>query len=335
MAVLLISQAIADRCTDDFRRIEAETGFGIEPLIVPAGDDEQVPEEQIDRIELSFFSLDMIGNVLGRRFFGATRRAPNLKWMQVGHAGTDAAVFGEVVKNGAQLSNASGSAAEPIAQTAIGGLLALARGFVPWGEAQRAREWRPLEAPQIPSDLSSQTMVVLGVGAIGSHIARLGQALGLHVVGVRRSPRVDGDPVDEMTTPDRLHEVLPRADWLALTVPLTEQTRGIIGVEALALLPAGAHILNVARGPVIDEGAMIEALRSGSLGGAYLDVFETEPLPEDSALWDLPNVIVSPHNSANSRGNAARSLAIFVRNLEHWARGEPLEQEVTAAKRET
>ncbi|MEE8421815.1 MAG: D-2-hydroxyacid dehydrogenase [Dehalococcoidia bacterium] len=329
MAVLLLSQAIADRCADDFRRIEAATGFQFELLIVPEGEDEQVAEQDLGRIELAFFSGDMIGNVLGRRFFGAARRAPNLKWMQVGHAGTDAPVFREVIEHGAKLSNASGSAAEPIAQTAIGGLLALARGFVPWSEAQRAREWRPMDAAETPPDLSTQTIVVLGVGAIGGHIARLAQALGLHVIGVRRSPRTADDPVDEMATPDRLHDVLPRADWLALTVPLTDQTRGVVSAEALALMPAGARILNVARGPIVDETAMIEALRSGALGGAYLDVFDIEPLPEDSPLWGLPNVIISPHNSAASLGNAGRSLAIFVRNLEHWARGEPLEHEVT------
>ena len=123
--------------------------------------------------------------------------------------------------------------------------------------------------------------------------------------------------------------MLPRADWLALAVPLTDDTRGLIDASAFAALPPGARVLNVARGEVIDEPAMIAALRSGALAGAYLDVFVEEPLPPSSPLWDLPNVIVTPHNSASSTGNVARALDIFLRNLERWVRDKPLENEVS------
>ena len=144
----------------------------------------------------------------------------------------------------------------------------------------------------------------------------------MRIIGVRRTPATAADGVDEWVPPDRLAEVLPRTHWLVLATPLTPETRGLIGAQALALLPAGAHLLNIGRGPVVDEAALIEALRSGHLAGAYLDVFAKEPLPEESPLWDMPNVIITPHDSATSRGNLARVNAIFLEELERWQRGE-------------
>ncbi len=147
---------------------------------------------------------------------------------------------------------------------------------------------------------------------------------GLHVVGVRRSPLAEGDPVDEMVTPAALLDVLPRADWLALACPLTEETRGVVSAAAIAAMPRGARILNVARGEVVDQEAMIAALRDGRLGGAYLDVTSPEPLPPESPLWELPNVIISPHNSAVAEGNERRQVDMFLANLRRWGRGEPM-----------
>jgi phosphoglycerate dehydrogenase-like enzyme len=327
MAGLLIQPAMLAQCREEIARIAADAGTSIEPIEVPA-EGERLDEPAMASIELALSTI--AGSDPGapeRRFFGAATRAPNLRWLHVSHAGIDDPVFGRLLDQGVRISNSSGASAEPIAQTAIGGLLALARGFPAWAEAQRAHEWRPHEGAT--PELRGQTIVVVGLGAIGSRIARLAQALGLHVIGVRRSPRRDGDPIDELVTPDALLEALPRADWLALAMPLTADTRGVIDASALAALPRGARVLNVARGEVVDEAALVEALQSGQLAGAYLDVFAEEPLPASSPLWDLPNVIVTPHDSASSTGNAARALQIFLRNLEHWARGEPLENEVS------
>lgn len=168
----------------------------------------------------------------------------------------------------------------------------------------------------------------MGLGAIGSEIARLGRELGLHTIGVRRSPAKPGDAVHELVTPGELARVLPRADFLALACPLTKETRGLIGRDKLALLPEGARVLNVARGEIIDEPALIEGLSEGRIGGAYLDVFATEPLPEDSPLWSLRNVILTPHNSANSTGSSEREAPYFLRNLGRFLRGESLENRV-------
>ena len=180
----------------------------------------------------------------------------------------------------------------------------------------------------MPEDLGTQTLVVYGLGTIGAAVDRLARPFGLHVIGVRRRPRGADDPVDELVHPDQLNAVLPRADWLAVTANLTSETRGAISAERLALLPPGAHVLSVARGAIIDEVALTEALHSGALAGAYLDVFAVEPLPAESPPWEQPNVIISPHNSWAAGGHPERARANFLTNLEAWLRGDPLPQAV-------
>jgi phosphoglycerate dehydrogenase-like enzyme len=233
------------------------------------------------------------------------------------------------------LTSSPGSNAVPIAQSAIAGLLALARRFPAFARAQRERRWLGSAAQgrgapddpariDLPPDLDTQTLLVLGLGGIGSEIARLGRALGLRAIGVRRSRPRYGAPVDEWHPPDRLPDLLPRADWLAIACPLTDATRGWIDASMLALLPDGACVINVGRGEIVDEAALTAELASGRLGGAYLDVFQVEPLPEASPLWSLPNVIVTPHASSISQGSQARQADMFLANLARFARGEPL-----------
>jgi phosphoglycerate dehydrogenase-like enzyme len=144
------------------------------------------------------------------------------------------------------------------------------------------------------------------------------------VIGVRRTPPRSDEPFDELHPPERLAELLPRARWLAITAPLTRDTRGLIDAAALARLPHGACLLNVGRGEIVDEAALCQALASGKLGGAYLDVFAVEPLAADSPLWSLPNVIVTPHNSAASSGTRLRQARLFLDNLDRFARGRAL-----------
>ena len=174
-----------------------------------------------------------------------------------------------------------------------------------------------------------QTAVIVGLGNIGAEIARLARARGLTVIGVRRGPRKAGDPVDELHPPAALPALAARCDWLVLACPLTPETRGLVDAGLIARMPRGARIINIARGEIVSEAALIAALRSGHLAGVYLDVFETEPLPPASPLWDLPNVLVTPHNSAAAAGNDARVLEIFLDNLGHWQRDEALVNEVS------
>lgn len=328
MTGLLISRPAWERLGPGITETVAGAGGHVEPVLLPLDAGDRLGAEERDRAEIAFFSGDLVPDG-SRGFFAAAQGSAHLRWMHVFHAGVDNAVFQRLLEKGVRLSTSSGSTAQPIAQTAITGMLMLARGFPHWLEAQRRRSWEPVNAPAaLPEDLDRQTIVVVGLGAIGSEIARLAQALGMHVVGVRRSPRKAGDPVDELVPPGDLASVLPRADWLALATPLTAETRRIIDAERLALMPRGARILNIARGEVVDEEAMIAALRAGDLGGAYLDVFEEEPLPAESPLWEMANVIVTPHNASISRRNEARVEQYLLHNLGAWFRREPLVNEV-------
>lgn len=327
MPTLLLShRANVERGADIARRAE-RIGVALEILPLPQDSETRLPETECARVDLAFFSGDVFPTY-SRQFFSTVRKAPKLDWLHVFNAGIDHPIYTEMIERGVRLTTSSGTAAVPIAQTAIAGLLLLARGFPRWLEAQRAREWRPIRGPAAPRDLQGQTAIVLGVGHIGREIARLARALGLTVVGVRRSPWQADDPVDEMHAPERLHEIAPRADWLIVACPLTPETRGLIDAELLARLPHGARVINIARGEIVEEASLVEALRSGRLGGAYLDVFQQEPLPPDSPLWNLPNVIVTPHSAGVAAGNDERIYELFMDNLGRWHRREPLENEI-------
>lgn len=305
----------------------AELGVALEPIVLPADQHARLDADACKRIEIAYFSQDLVPD-FSRQFFSACYKAEQLCWLHVFNAGTDHPVFGHMLERGARVTTSSGANAEPVGVTAAAGMLLLARGFPGWIAAQHRHAWEPVRGDSAPEDLRGQTLLLVGVGEIGKTLARIARALGMCVIGVRRSSRQRDDPVDEMHAPAALDQLLPRAQWLALTCPLTAETRGMIDARRLARLPNGARIINVARGEIIDEQALIAALSSGHLGGAYLDVFEKEPLPADSPLWDLPNVVLSPHNAAASSGNDARATAIFLHNLALRTRGEPMKNEV-------
>ena len=287
-------------------------------VALPEDKDARLPEVDVARGEIAFYSQDL-NLAHGRQFFSAVRKGPNIKWLHVFNIGVDHPIYTEMLERGVRVTTSAGTTAKPISQTALTGMLMLSRGFPHWMKAQAERRWAPVRLQDSPPDLQGQTVVVYGMGGIGAEFARMAKALGMHVIGVRRSPRKVNDPVDEMQTPDQIDKLLPRAQWLMLSSPLTAETRKLMSAQRLALLPKGACVLNVSRGEVIDEAAMIESLKSGHLGGAYLDVFEQEPLPAESPLWDLPNVIITPHNSSSSIGNEKRVFDCFVNILEQWA----------------
>jgi len=330
MPALLVSHVCHVMFGADLAAALAQLSLKLDVLVLPADKDARLAETDIARVEVAFFSQDLVPDY-SRQFFSAVRKAPNVKWLHVFNVGVDHPIFTEMLARGVRLTTSTGTTREPIAQTALTGLLMLARGFPHWLKAQAAHRWDPIRLQESPRDLKGQTVLVYGLGEIGKEFARLAKALGMHVIGVRRGVRKPDDPVDEMHTPDQIDALLPRAEWLMLACPLTPQTRGLITATRLALLPRGAHMINIARGEVIDEAAMIAALQSGHLAGAYLDVFEQEPLPAASPLWDMPNVLVTPHNSSSALGNERRVFKMFVRNLEHWQRGEALRNEVPSS----
>lgn len=280
--------------------------------------------------DIAFISRDVTGRSTKfeltpslQACYDTLRHAPSLKWVHIHSAGADRPVFGELQACGVAVTTSSGTNAQVVAQTAIAGLLALARRFPQLMAAQRSHTWAPLIGGALPRDLNGQTAVVIGWGPIGQHIRRLLTALGLPTIVVRHSARaIPG--VLRVAGFDALHDVLPQADWLILACPLTATTRGLIDHRALARLPPGAQLINVARGEVVIEPDLIDALRSGQLAGAFLDVFAFEPLAADSPLWGMPHVMVTPHSAGHSDGHFERVAQAFVDNLARWVAGDAL-----------
>lgn len=307
--------------------------LGARPCVFVAPGDAQAAQAEIAFVSRDVTGLSTKHEILlaTQAMYDALLAAAGLRWLHMHSAGADRPVYGQLLARGVQLTTSSGANAPVVAQTALLGLLALARHWPRLIAAQQQRRWAPLLASGLPRDLRGQTAVVVGWGPVGQEVARLLQALGLHCIAVRRA--AGGVDVQPRTVAyAQLPLVLPQADWLVLACPLNATTRGLIGAAELALLPAHAGLVNVARGDVVDEAALIEALRGGRLLGAYLDVFAHEPLPEASPLWTLPNVLLTPHSAGFSDGNEARVADMFLDNLARYAAGQPLARLVTPAR---
>lgn len=311
-----------------------QAGAAIAAVLGPCPHRFVAPEPGVDA-DIAFVSRDITGlstkhAVLPetQAFYDAMLGAPSLRWVHAHSAGTDRPVYVQLQTRGVAISTSSGANAAVVAQTAVAGLLALARRFPLLMRAQQARSWAPLIGSGLPRDLAQQTAVVVGWGPIGRHIAAVLGVLELRLAVVRSSAEAAGPDLPTFAFED-IRSVLPQADWLLLACPLTERTRGLIDADALALLPRGAHLVNVARGELVDEPTLTEALANGRLAGAFLDVFAHEPLSSASPLWQLDNVIVTPHSAGFSDGNEARVTAIFTDNLGRWLAGEALRNTVT------
>lgn len=252
--------------------------------------------------------------------------APNVRWLQATSAG-----IGQFVRNMSYptrmpdtlFTTASGVHARPLAEFCILSMLMFSRNLWEIQAQQAQRHWERLAG----TDLEGRTLAIVGMGKIGQEVARFAQSMGMTVVGNKRHPRSD-DPaarhVERLYGPDELDAMLARAEFLVLCTPHTAETEKMIGARELALLPQGAVIINIARGAVVDEPALIEALRSGHLAGAALDVFAEEPLPAESPLWSMPNVLVSPHSASTSDRENRRLTDLFCDNLRRFLAGEPL-----------
>ena len=281
----------------------------------------EVCEGDPTSVEIAFFSGDLFPQRV-REFVLALRDAKRLRWLHTFSAGVDNPWFQALRARGVRLTTSSGANAVPIAQTVLLYLLALSRDLARWSDAQRRHAWETHSMV----DLQGMTLGIVGLGPIGLEVARLGAALRMRVIGVRRTPR--GDEPCETWPMARLDELLAQVDGLVLALPLSEDTKQVLDARRLALLKRGAWLVNVGRGGLVDEAALVAALESGQLGGAGLDVFEVEPLPPESPLWSMPNVIVTPHNSGDSPANLHRATAIFLDNLARYVRGEALCNEV-------
>ena len=330
--LLLMSQQVLGEFRTEIDAIFAAAPRRIE--LLPFTPALEITVEQSNAIEAAYYSRDIwegsnrsVLSAAAAVFWPLVDHAKNLQWLQVMSAGADQPPYQPSLARGVRVASGAGANAEPVALTAFTGLLMLARGFPHWIEARGRRTWDPLLGKRQPPDLRGQHAVIIGMGHIGSEIARLLQAVGVTTTGIRRRvvPAPHFDRVVAMTELDAL---LPTCDWLVLACPSTPETRGLIDARRFALLAPTAGFVNIARGEVIDEVALIETLCAKRIRGAYLDVFSTEPLPADSPLWTMPNVVMTPHNSAASPGNYERGVRVFLRNLERYLCGEPLENEV-------
>lgn len=262
-----------------------------------------------------------------RGFEAVLRRSSGLRWLQIHPAGAERPIYRELRARGIKVTTASGATAVTVAHSTLGALIALNRRFPLLAEAQRRHAWEPRLGERSPRDLKGQCAVIVGLGPIGRTIARFVKMLGMSAIGVHRSAEPVA-PCDRTLAYDGLHEVLAGADWLILCCPTSPLTRGIANAKVFAAMPAGSHFINVSRGEIAVEADVMAALASGKLAGAYLDVFEREPLDPDSPFWDMPNVIVSPHTASHSLGQNEAIFEIFLDNLARFRAGQKLRNDV-------
>lgn len=262
-------------------------------------------------------------------WFGAEAllRMPNLRWAQHWAAGVEAfTTNSEIATKDFVLTNGSGIHAVPITEHILGLLLAFGRSLHTAVRNQRDHCWRTPGTSTRPDlfELAGKTLLLIGVGAIGAHAAQAAAALGIRVMGMRRNPALSVSGVSRMVGPEALLDSLPDADFVVVTAPLTPATRRMIGERELRAMKSTAILINIGRGGTIDEVALIQALRENRIAGAGLDVFETEPLPVDSPLWDMDNVIITAHYAGNTPAYTERALDLFLDNLHRYRTGIPL-----------
>lgn len=244
--------------------------------------------------------------------------AAELDWIQALNAGVDSYDLERIEEMGIALTNAAGVHANPIAEQVLGYMLVFEREIHRGIRQQQRAEWHHYQG----GELRGKTLGVLGVGEIGGRIAELGSALGMTVLGTKRDTTDVSDAVDEVFAPDRTDHVLGRSDYVAVACPLTDETEGLIGLQQFASMKHDAVLINIARGPIVDQDAIITALQKGKIRGAALDVTDPEPLPRDSVLWNRSDVIFTPHMAGSTPHYWRRAAEIFATNYEHYLAGD-------------
>ena len=269
--------------------------------------------------------------VAGKRYAGLIEDGPNVRWLHTASAGVDHVLTPPVRAAAHRLTiTDSGPAFEvAVSEFVLAWMLMVTRGLPQLLENQRERHWRPV--PQ--DELWGKTIGIVGLGPIGRGVAARAKAFGMTTLGLRRAPLAAENVDAVLTGPDGLFRLLAESDFVVLAAALTGETRHLLGAAELARLKPSAWLINIARGALVDETALIDALRRRALAGACLDVFAQEPLPTESPLWDLPNVYVAPHNSPGwTRGLRERQKRLFLDNLAKFARGLPLEGVVDVSR---
>lgn len=274
-------------------------------------------DEYMPEVEVVLFSP------FGERFLvPRILNGPRLRWIQQFGAGANWLMdHPEVVERDIILTNASGVHAIPISEHVLALMLSLARDIQRGLRDQIKHTWNRRHAVR---EMEGSTLGLIGVGRIGEKTAEKAKALNMRVLGLRRNPDRTSPWVDEMFGPDNLMEMLPQADWVVISAALTQQTEGMIGERELQAMKNSAYLVNIARGSIVQEKALLKALREGWIAGAGLDVFEEEPLSHDSPLWDMDNVIITAHYAGMTPKYIDRLVEIFTENLRRYQAAEPL-----------
>lgn len=268
------------------------------------------------------------GDVLLLRWWGfsiegfrrVVRETPRLRWIHTISAGVNHVLFPFLVESDIVLTNASGVSKVPIGEMVLAYMLQVVKRMPEFLQHQKAHNWAKLPL----RELRGLTVGVLGLGSIGAEVARLARAFGMRVIATRNHPERGGEAVELVLPPSRLHELLARSDFVVITLPLTRATHHLINNDTLGQMKQEAWLINVARGSIVEQAALVRALQEGLIGGACLDVFDQEPLPNDSPLWELPNVIVTPHISQSTPLEKQRSAELYLENLRRYVAGEAL-----------
>jgi len=261
--------------------------------------------------------------------------ARKLKWIHSTAAGVAQLMYPELRDAGILVTNPSGVFSVPMAEHTMGLILAMARNFPDSVRQQDKAIWSQQELwdkPQHLAEVNGQVLLIVGYGSIGRALAKRAKAFDMRVRGVTRSGQGDGAHVERILPAAQLHEALAEADYVVVSAPETAETKHLIGAAELAKVKRGARLINVGRGSLLDEAALICALKTGALGGAAIDVAETEPLPADSPLWKAPNLFITPHTSALSDRLWVRQAAILVELLERWFDGEEMFNQVDVTR---
>lgn len=256
-------------------------------------------------------------------------QSKKLKWINSFSAGVNPIMDSPIANLPITLTNSSGIHGRTMALTTIGYMISFLRGFPQLQVQQKEHVWKKITKPT-PRDTEGLTVAIIGAGSIGSEVARLSSALGMKVLGVKRTV-VPMEYYDEVYSNNDMDIALGQADFVVLLTPLTEATHHLMNKEKLEKMKDSAVLINISRGPVVDEAALITALQKGTIAGAALDATEIEPLAVDSPLWDMENVIITPHNSADSILYMDRAINLFLDNLKRYENGELLVNKVNLA----
>jgi phosphoglycerate dehydrogenase-like enzyme len=258
-------------------------------------------------------------------FFSFMLGSTELQWFQSPGAGYEDPAFGALVANGVRVTNAHVNSL-PIAEFVMRAVLEEFQGAALWRQQALARHWQIHDW----SEVSGSTWLIVGLGGIGGEVAHRARAFGVRVIGCRLHPSAS-DPTERTVTPDQLDQVIGLADVVVLAAPATRETENLVDADFLNRMNPGSLLVNVARGTLVDDNALLQSLDSGHLSAAILDVFRTEPLPDDHPFWSHPSIRVTPHNAAGGAGRFQRQADLFKENLDRYLDGRPLSNEVTDA----